>query len=102
MIVHGLDSLVGDAVKYHGDHPIPSRGMTLSSNTVGISAQSHLPGMAGLTCGTMASLLRGIWEITALFGSCELDMEVYISSQDPAHYRGHLSVYLTQGASEIA
>ena len=72
--------------------------MVFSWDNAVIAARSHLPGTLDLTYGTMATLLRGIWEITTLHGSCELDMEVYIGGQDPAHYRGHLALYSMEGS----
>ena len=42
-------------------------------------------------------LLTGIWGLTALCGSFELEMEVYFGSQDAAHYRGHLAVSFIGG-----
>ena len=74
--------------------------MSFNSNNAAIIANSYSPGTRDLTYGTMAALLRGIWEITALFGSCELDMEVYSGRQDDAHYRGHIALSLMAGSGD--
>lgn len=100
IIVHGLDSLVQDTIRSRGDGPIPDQGMVFSSNGATVAVQSHRPGARGLTHGTMAALLRGVWEMAALFGACELDVAVYVGRQDGAHYQGHLAVYLTVGSGE--
>lgn len=102
MIIHGLDSVVQDVIQLRGDRPIPSHGLAFSSNHAAVFVKSHLPGTQSLTYGTTGDLLRGVWEITALFGSCELDMEVYIGRQDAAHYRGHLALYLIGSSGETA
>ena len=94
MIVHGLDSFVQDTIHFRGDSPISQDGMVLSSVNAAIEAKSYRHGTQDLTCGIMSRLLRGIWEMAALFGPCELDMEVYIGGQDVTHYRGHLALYL--------
>ena len=67
-----------------------------------VFVKSHLPGTQELTYGILARLLRGMWEITTLFGSCELDMEVYVGGQGEAHYRGHLALYVTGNSRETA
>lgn len=102
MIVRGLDSLVQNTIEFHGDSPIPQYGLVLSSDNAVITARSHFPGTQDLTYGIMARLLRGIWEITALFSACELDMEVYIGRQDEPHYRGHLALFLMAGPRETS
>ena len=91
-----------DTIHFHGDSPIPASGMVLSSVNAAIAAKSYRHGTQGLTCGIMARLLRGIWELARLFGPCELDMEVYVGKQDATHYRGHLALYLTAASRETA
>lgn len=102
MIVHGLDSVVQDVIQSRGDRPIPSHGLGFNSNDVAVFMRSHLPGTQDLTYGILAGLLRGTWEIAALFGPCELDMEVYIGGQDEAHYRGHLALSRIGNSGETA
>lgn len=102
MIVHGLDSFVQDAVQFRGDSPIPQDGLVLRSENAAILARSHLPGTQDLTYGIMARVLRGIWEISALFGPCELDMEVYVGGQDVTQHRGHLALFLIAASRETA
>lgn len=69
--------------------------MGFNFNNVAVFVKSHIPGTVDLTYGRVAALLRGIWEIAALYRSCELDMEIYVGRQDETHYWGHLAVYLT-------
>ena len=97
LIVHELDFLVQGVIQSQGDRPIPESGLTFIDNDAAISVKSHLLSTEGLTYGIMSVLLTGIWGLTALLGSCELDMEVYFGSQDAAHYRGHLAVFFTGG-----
>ena len=102
MIVHGLDYLVQDVKQSRGDSPIPQDGMFLNSDNAAIAATSHLPGTQDLTYGIMAKVLRGLWEITALFRPCELDMDVYIGGHDETYHRGHLSLYWIAASRETA
>ena len=73
-------------------------GMVFSWNNAVVAARSYLPGTRDLTYGTMAALLRGIWETTTLHSSCELEMEVHIRGRDHTHYR---ALFLTEGSSKI-
>lgn len=98
----GLNSLVQDTIQSRGDSPLPDKGLVFSSNSAAVAARSAFPGTKDLTYGTMAALLRGIWEIATLFGPFELDMDIYIGSQDHTHYHGHLALYLTDGSRETA
>ncbi|CAD6579789.1 MAG: hypothetical protein ASARMPRED_009254 [Alectoria sarmentosa] len=100
MIIYALDSLVQDTIQFRGNKPLPEDGMGFNSNNAAIFANSYSPGTRDLTYGTMATLLRGIWEITALFGSHELDMEVYSGRQDEAHYWGHIALSSTAGSDD--
>lgn len=88
--MRGLETLV----EFPGDSPIPAQGTLFLWHNAAISVHSHLPGTQDLTYRTNAVLLRGLWEVSRLFGPAELDMEVYIGSQDEAHYRGHLALFL--------
>ena len=97
LIVHGFDFLVQGVIQFQGDKPIPENGLTFIDNDAAISVKSH-HSTQGLTYGEMSVLLTGIWGLTALHGSCELDMEVYFGSHDAAHYRGHLAVSLIGGS----
>lgn len=102
LVVRGLDCLVQEIIKSRGDSPIPQHGLLFSSDNAAVVVRSQIPGTGVLTHGIVASLLRGIWEIAALFRPCELDMEVYIGSQDARHYRGHLALYFIADSTETA
>lgn len=102
MVIHGLNTLVQETIRSHGDNPIPRQGIRYGWLDVAVYARSHLPGTLDLTYGVTATLLRGIWEIAALYGANVLNMDVYIGSYDAAHYRGQLALYRTAVSKETA
>ena len=102
LVIHGLNSLVRETIRAHGDDAIPEQGMLYSWLDTAIYATSHLPGTVELTYGVTATLLRGMWEIVALYGANGLDMDVYIGRYDPAHYRGQLTLYRTVISKDTA
>ena len=100
MVIHGLDALVQETIRSHGDRAIPEQGMRFLWLNTAILAKSHLPGTLDLTYGVMATLLRGIWEIVSLWGANALDMEVFTGTDDEAHHRGRLTLYRTAVSKE--
>ena len=87
LVVRGLEGLVQQTIQNHGDSALPEEGMHVRRDNLAISVKSNVPGGLEITYGTTATLLRGIWEITMLYGACELDMEVVWGKQDEAHHR---------------
>lgn len=55
-----------------------------------------------MTNGIVATVLRGIWEITLLYHGCKLDLDVYVGRQDEAQHRGHVDLFLRASPSEAA
>lgn len=100
--MRGLDALVLDVIQSRGDSPIPQQGMVFRWSNTAVAVKSHLPGTLDLTYQMTAALLRGVWELAALYSACEINMGVYIGREDEAHYRGNVAVYLTAGSSETA
>ena len=102
LIIRGLNALVQETIRAHGDNTIPESGMLYVSQHTAIFAMSHLPGTLDLTYGICATLLRGIWEIVTLYGASVLNMDVYIGSYDAAHYRGKIALYPTSVPGDTA
>ena len=102
LVIRGLNSLVQDTIRSHGDNAIPEEGILYSWLGTAIYARSHLPGTLDLTYGVTATLLRGIWEIVSLYGANVLHMDVYVGRFDPAHYRGQLALYRTANTKDTA
>ena len=102
LVIHGLNTLVQETILSHGDNTIPEQGLRYGWYDIGVCAKSHLPGTLDLTYGITATLLRGIWEIAALFGANVLNMDVYIGRCDAAHYRGQLALYRTAVSKDTA
>lgn len=55
-----------------------------------------------MTNGIIATVLRGIWEITFLYQGCQLDLDVYIGRQDEAQHRGRVNLFKRASPSETA
>ena len=102
LVIHGLNSLVRETIRSHGDNAIPEEGMLYRWLNTAIYAKSHLPGTLDLTYGVTATLLRGIWEIVSLYGANGLEMDVYVGRFDPAHYRGQLTLYRSAISKDTA
>lgn len=101
-VVFGLEGLVQSTIRSHGDIAIPEAGTHFISENVVISIRSHRSGTLDMTHGIIATVLRGIWEITLLYYGCQLDLDVYIGSQDGAQHRGHVNLFLRASPSETA
>ncbi|MCJ1458148.1 hypothetical protein MMC28_008519 [Mycoblastus sanguinarius] len=103
LVINGLNELVAGAVLERGDSPIASPGLVFRAPGLNILVTSHLPGTGtDLTFSSVAPILRGIWEVTALYGSFTLDLEIYIGGQSPAYYRGHVNVYKSAPGNSMA
>ena len=93
LVLYGLNSLVQETIRSHGDNAIPEQGMFYTWLNTAVYVQSHLPGTLDLTYGTTATLLTGIWEIVSLYGANVLHMDVFVGRYDEAHYRGRVALY---------
>ncbi|KAL2049285.1 hypothetical protein ABVK25_010463 [Lepraria finkii] len=94
-IIFGLNLLVSYVITNQGDGPIPAPGLSFGAPGIGITINSHLPGTGlDIRYGQAASVLRGIWELTALIGVYTLSMEIFVGDLRPANYRGHVKLYL--------
>lgn len=101
-VVFGLEALVQDTIRSHGDIAIPEGGTYFVSDNVVIAVRSHRSGTLDMTNGIVATVLRGIWEITLLYHGCKLDLDVYVGRQDEAQHRGHVDLFLRASPSEAA
>lgn len=101
-VVFGLEGLVQDTIRSHGDIAIPEMGTHFVSDNVAISILSHRSGSLDMTNGIIATVLRGIWEIATLYYGCQLNLDVYIGRQEEPQHRGHVEVFLRSIPSETA
>ena len=44
--------------------------------------------------GQAASVVRGVWGLTALIGAYTLSMEMFVGGLSPANYRGHVELHV--------
>ena len=94
-IVYGLNLLVSYVVTNRGDGPIPASGLLFSSIGADLTIKSHAPGSGlDITYDQAASVLRGIWELTAFHGAFTLDMDMFVGGLTPASYRGVVQLHL--------
>jgi len=100
-VVYGMNIAVEKGIVHKGDTKIPAGGVIFAPSSVGVSIKSHMPGMFDFTYGMAASILRGIWELTAYYGSYTLVVDIYLGSIIPATYARRANVYIKVGDSNM-
>ena len=104
-VIYGLSILVEQCIAKRGDSSIAKGGMGFARGPADISiiVKSSLPGRSlDITYKWMASILRGIWELTTVHGYFTVAMEVYVDQLDPVHLRGYASVHPGLMASNLS
>jgi len=98
-VIYGLNVVVEQCVIRKGDAKLPAAGITFVPASVGVSIKSHAPGTVDITYSMTAEILRGIWELTAYYGSYTLTVDIYVGAVRPALYRGRATVFIKFGDS---
>ena len=94
-IVFGLNLLVSYVITNQGDGPIPTPRLLFGPPGVGLSIESHVPSTGlDIRYGQAASMVRGVWGLTALIGAYTLSMEIFVGGLSPANDRGHVELHL--------
>ena len=103
-MVFGLNKLVELCINKRGDASIAAGGIGFARGPTDVSiiVKSHLPGRSvDITYNWTASILRGIWELTTVYGYYTVELEVYIGKLDTENFRGYATLYPGTMASNI-
>lgn len=92
--------MVDNCIRSHGDAAIPSQGVNFGVGSVAVAVKPGFPRTRfDLTYGSIAAILRGIWEMTALYGSYTLNVGIYVGGVAPGDLKGEASVYIRVGGA---
>lgn len=98
-VIYGLNIAVEQCIVHKGDIKIPAGGVCFAPSSVGITIKPSAPRVFDFTYSMVATTLRGIWELTAYYGSYTLVVDIYVGAVTPAHYAGCATVYIEVGDS---
>lgn len=98
-VVYGMNVIVEKCIAQGENAKIPVGGIASLRADVGITIKSPDPGRIDIRYRMAAMIFRGIWELTALYGSYTLAVDVYIGPLGRASYGGRATVFKTLGDS---
>lgn len=100
-VIYGLNIAVEQCIVHKGDTKVPAVGVAFAPSNVGVNIKPSSPRVFDFTYSTVATVLRGIWELTAYYGSYTLIVDIFVGAVTPAHYAGYATAYIKVGDSNV-
>lgn len=98
-VVYGMNVITERCIVQKGDAEIPAGGIASVPGNVGITIKSSDPGRIDIRYSMAARIFRGLWELTARYGSYTVTVDVYVGPVGRASYGGRASVFIVLGNS---
>lgn len=98
-VVYGMNVIVEQCIVQKGDSKIPPGGIASIPGNVGIMIKSSDPGRIDIRYSMAARIFRGLWELTARYGSYTVAVDVYVGPVGRASYGGRATIFIRLGDS---
>lgn len=101
-LLQGMDDIVREMRNHGGDGPIPTMGYILVADDVAIDLYTDVASGDHFTRSVAETVLRGTWELLALYGFSSVVMEIFLGSQAALIRIGDIVVGRTQSNRTVA